>query len=214
MTIRKTQKSSKLLSKREEISNKLRQPKIFVPLIIIIIFGILYYFKGLFIVAIVNGNPISRISLIRELERRDGKQVLSSLVAQELILQEAKKKNVNVDKKEIDDETKKAEAGLAKQGQNLDQALAIQGLTRKDFIKQLEIEKLVEKIFAKEIQVSDKEVSDYVEQNKTTIPAEMKLEDVRSAVKKQLEQQKLSVKVQPWLQNLQKNAKINYFVNY
>lgn len=192
----------------------LKMPKVFVPIIIIVIFGILFYFKGLLIAAIVNGQPISRIALIQELERKDGKQALSSLVTEILISQEAQKKHIDVSQKELDEEVKKVEDNFKKQGQSLDQYLDIKGLTRKDLINQIRIQKLVEKMLARDIKVTDKEVSDYIEKNKDSVPKDMKPEDVKTSARQQLEQQKLASKAQPWLQNLQKNAKIKYFVNF
>ena len=69
---------------------RISKSKFFIPLVIILIAAILFYFKGLFVVALVNGVPITRIAVINELEKQGGKQTLSSLVNQTLILQEAK----------------------------------------------------------------------------------------------------------------------------
>ena len=201
-------------SNQKASSGKQFEKKILIFLIIIIAGIVLFYFKGLFIAALVNGQPITRISLVQELERKDGKRVLSSLVTQILILQEAQKKQVDVSQKEIDEQVKKVEDSLKKQGQNLDAAVTIQGLTRKDFITQIKLQKLVEKMLAKDVKVTDKEVEDYVEKNKNNIPKDMKPEDAKMSARQQLEQQKLGEKFQPWLQKLQSSAKIQYFVNY
>ena len=42
----------------------------------------------------------------------------------------------------------------------------------------------------------------------------MKEEEIKSEVKQQLEQQKMATESQAWITELNKNAKINYFVNY
>ncbi len=162
----------------------------------------------------VNGQPISRLTVIQELEKRDGKNALDALVNQTLIFQEAKKKNIDVSQKEIDDAAKQIEESLKKQGQNLDAALSAQGLSRKDFENQLKIRKLVEKLLANEIKVTDKEIDDYIRSNKDLIPNDLKPEEVTASARQQLQQQKLSAKSQEWLSNLEKKAKINYFVNY
>lgn len=181
---------------------------------IAVVVGLLYYFKGLFVVALVNGQPITRLDLIQELEKRGGKQMLSSLITQTLIEQEAKKKNIDVSQKEIDEEIKKVEDNLKKQGQNLDSALAFQGLTRYDFIKQIRIQKLAEKMLSKDIKVSDKEISDYIKQNNAGVPKDMTPAEVTASAKQQLQQQKLGSKAQAWLADLQAKAKIQYFVSY
>lgn len=192
----------------------LTKPKLLIPLIIIVLAVVLFFTKGLFIAALVNGQPVSRIEIVKELEKRDGKNALTAIVNQMLISQEAKKKNIEVDQKEIDEDTKKIEESLKKQGQNLDAALSAQGMTKKDFEAQLRLRKSVEKLLGDSIKVTDKEVNDYIEKNKATMPAEMKEEEIKSGVRQQLEQQKFSVKSQELITKLEKDAKINYFVNY
>jgi len=192
----------------------LRKPKLFVPLILIILGVVAFYAKGLFIAAIVNGQPITRFAVISELEKRSGEQTLSSIITETLILQEAQKRNITVTQKEIDDSIKKIESDLKEQKQSLDQALAFQGMARKDFEYQLRLRKLVEKMLVKEIEPTDKEISDYIEQNKDSLPKDTSEEEIEKTVKEQLKQQKLSTKVQEWLADLQNKASINYFVTY
>lgn len=199
---------------KSSIMDKLRQPKFFVPLIIIILVVLAFFLKGLFVAVLVNGQPILRLTVIQELEKQGGKQTLSSLVNQTLILQEGKKKNVEVNQEEIDVQSKQIEDSFKKQGQNLDTALAVQGMTRQDFLMQLKLRNLVEKLLADSIRVTDKEVADYIEKNKDTFPPDVKEDEIKKGVREQLKQQKLATKSQEWLGNLTKNAKINYFVNY
>lgn len=188
--------------------------KLFIPLIIIVLAIVLFFTKGLFIAALVNGEPISRFTIIQELEKRNGKNALSALVNESLVFQEANKKNVEISQKEIEDSAKQIEDSLKKQGQNLDSALLAQGLTRKDFENQLKLRKIVEKLLANDIKVTDKEVNDYIEKNKATMPTGMKEGEIKTGVRQQLEQQKFSIKSQELIGKLEKNAKINYFVNY
>ena len=202
------------LKKAQKSSNKLRQPKFFIPLAIIILVILAFLLKELFVAALVNGQPILRLTVIDELEKQGGKQTLSSLVNQALILQEAKKKNIEVSQKEIDTAAKQIEESLKQQGQNLDTALTMQGLTRQDFLMQLRLRGLVEKLLAGQIKVTDREVSDYIEKNKDTLPTNLKEGEIKKGVKEQLKQQKLSTASQSWLAELNKNAKINYFINY
>lgn len=223
MAVKKSQKSKvptslalRGASKSQKLGLKtnLRQPKVFVPLVIVVLLILGFLLKGLFVAALVNGQPILRLSVIEELEKQGGKQTLASLVNQTLILQEARRKNVEVAQKEIDAEAKKIEEDLKKQGQNLDTALLMQGLTRKDFLMQLKLRSLVEKLLADQIEVMDKEVADYIEKNKETLPTNLKEDEINKGVRNQLKQQKLATKSQEWLANLTKNAQINYLVNY
>ena len=201
-------------SEQTSFFSRFKSKKFLIFLLLIIIGGVLFYFKGLFVVATVNGQPVTRIGLIQELEKRNGKQMLSSLVTQILIQQEAQKQNISVTQEEIDNEVKRVEDGLKKQQQSLDAALSLQGLTKEDFMAQIKLQKLVEKILAKDIKVTDRELSDYIEKNKDSIPADLKPEEVTTSARQQLQQQKLGAKAQPWIQELQSRAKIQYFVTY
>ena len=51
----------------------------------------LFYFKGTFVAATVNGSPISRLSVVSQLEKEGGKNVLDSLITEKLIESEVKK---------------------------------------------------------------------------------------------------------------------------
>lgn len=181
---------------------------------IVVVVGILYLLKGFFVVATVNDQPILRLSLIQELENQSGKRTLDSLIIKSLILQETKKQNITVDKKEIDEEIIKAESSLAKQGQTLDSVLAMQGLTKEGLVEQIRFEKLIQKLVGKDVQVTDKEVDEYLEQNKDTLVESSDAAQLKEVAKEQLKRQKVSEKFQSWLADLQKKAKINYFVQF
>ena len=186
-----------------------------IAVLALIILGILLYvFKGFFVAASVNGQPITRIELIRELEKKSGKQTLDSLVTKNLILQEMRKKNITVTDAEVNAEMKKIEDALSKQGRTLSDALSQQGLTQQDLKEQLKIQKMIEKLFVKDVAVTDKEIDTYIEQNKDSLPQGQDEKTLRASVLAQLKQQKLTAKFQTWLQEIQKNAKIQYFVTF
>lgn len=188
--------------------------KMSIALIIIIVIGLLFYFKDLFVAATVNGQPIARISIVRALEKQYGKQVLESEITKALILQEASKEKVSVSSSEIDTEIKNIEKNLESQGQKLDSVLALRGMSRNELIEQIKIQKMLEKMVGKNINVTDAEVNDYMDKNKVSIPEGTNTESFKTNIKNQIKQQKLSDEYQAWIANLQKNAKINKFINY
>lgn len=190
-----------------------RNKFIIIPLGILAIAGVLYYFRSLFVVVIVNGQPIDRITFTKELEKAAGSQILNQLVTKTLILQEAKKQNVTVGEDQVDAELKKIEDQLAAQGQKLDEALSAQRLTRKDLAEQIRVQKLVEKMLSKETEVTDKEVEDFLAQNPDATKQSGGSEEDKKRIKEQLRQQKFQQKFQSWLSELQQKAKILYFVN-
>lgn len=175
---------------------------------------LLYVFRSWFVVAIVNGQPISRMAFTKELEKQAGKQTLNSLVTKTLIQQEAKKQKVSVSKEEVDAEIKKIESNIKQQGKTLDEALRAQGLSKEDLIEQITIQKLIEKLLGKETQVSDQEVNKYIQQNSAQFQEGSDTPEFRDGIKQQLQQQKLSEKFQTWLADLQKKTKTTYFIQY
>ena len=174
----------------------------------------LYFFRGLFVAAVVNGQPISRLAIVKEAEKQSGKQSLNNLVRNTIIEQEARKQNVTVSEKEIDDEVKKVEESLTKQGQKLDQVLSLQGMTREDLRKLIRLDKLVGKMVGKDIKVTDKEVDEYIEKNQELLPQEQDENKLKETVREQIKQQKLNEQVRTWLSDLQNKAKVLYFVQY
>jgi len=195
------------------LSLKVSRKFVLIGLVAVGLAVLLYTYRSLFIAATVNGQPISRLVLVQELEKQGGKQTLSTLVTKTLIGQEAAKKNITVSQKKVDEEMKKIEASLAQQGQTLDQVLQMQGMTKQSLTDQIRTQKMVEGLVGK-VSVSDKEIDAYIKANEASIPEGGTAGDVRKSVKTQLEQQKVNEKAQAMLQNLQKNAKINYFVSY
>jgi foldase protein PrsA len=130
-----------------------------------------------------------------------------------LIEQEAKKENVTVSDKEVNDEITTLQDNLKKQGQTLDDVLATQGMTQDDLKGLIRLNKLVQKMVGKNIKVSDQEITDYINKNKASLPNTDQA-TLRSQVKSQLVQQKTNEAIQSWLANLQSKANITYFVQY
>ncbi len=182
--------------------------------VILLVGAALYYFRGLFVAAVVNGQPISRLEVVRQTEQQSGKQTLDTLVRNALIEQKAKQQNVTVSDQEINDEIKKLNDNLSKQGQNLDQVLQAQGMTQDDLKKLIRLDKLVSKMVGKDVKVTDEEVNAYIEQNKDALPQETNEDELKKQVTEQLKQQKTNEKVRTWLADLQKEANVLYFVQY
>lgn len=201
-------------SRREQAGFRLKRAYIIWSLAIILIIVLIYFLRSLIIAATVNGQPILRLAVVGELERQGGRQALSALVTKILIMQEAKKRNITVSQAEVDVELKRIESNIKQQGQTLDQALALQGMTKENLIERIRLQKMIEKIVGKDISVSDKEVADYIEKNKDAFPQEEDQKKLAAQVKDQLRQQKLNDKITAWIDSLRKNAKITSFVPY
>lgn len=183
-------------------------------LVVVALLAILFYFKSLFIAATVNGTPITRLAVIQRLEKTAGKQTLGSLITKELLLQEASKRKITISDQEVNKEISKIQANIKKQGGTLEQALTAQGMSQSDLRDQVKLQKILEKMFADQLKVTEKEIDQFIEANKNNIPQATDPAVIRESVKQQLQQNKLGPKVQELINNLKKSAQINYFVNY
>lgn len=192
---------------------KVKRAYLISAVVIVVLLALAFFFRSLFVVAIVNGQPITRLAYINELEQTAGKQAMNSLVTKTLIQQEAKKNNVSVSNSEVDAQIKTIQDNLAKQGQQLDSVLALQGMTMPALREQIYLQKLVEKMVGKNITVSDKEISDYIDKNKDSLPQTASQADLKKQVHDQIYQQKLNDKVQTWIQGLQQKAKVSYLIS-
>lgn len=183
-------------------------------LVVILVAIAVYFGKNLLIAATVNGQPVSRLSVIKDLEKQSGKVVLDSIVTRMLVFQEAAKKNIKASEKDIDSEIAKIKKQFKDQGQDLDALLSTQGLSQTKFREEVRIQILVTKILADKAKVTDKEFSDFLDKNKALVENEKDQKVAKANLKTQMEQQKLAQKYQEWIVGIKKSAKITTFVNY
>jgi foldase protein PrsA len=139
---------------------------------------------------------------------------MNTLVRNLLIEQEANKQHITVSDKEVDDEIKKIQDNLSKQGQKIDQVLKAQKMTTQDLRRLVRLDKLVGKMVGKDIKVSDKEVNDYIAKNKDVLPQNANKDQLKKQVADQIKTQKTNEKVRTWLSDMQSKAHIQYFVTY
>jgi hypothetical protein len=187
-----------------------------VPVIIVLLAALAYVGLQQLIIASVNGVPVSRLTLIKEMESQGGAQVLESLITKELILQAAKKQSITVSDEEIEEELNKLREQLSSSGQNFDEILAMQGLTMERVNEELRLQKIIEKATIGDLTISDEEVDSYIEQNKSFMPEDQDTADAafRDSIREQLKQQKLSTSMQEWIGKLQSEADIKYFGSF
>jgi len=195
-------------------TNFLKNKKVLYPAIIILIAILLALTKSLFVAAIVNGTPISRLAVVRQLEKQGGTEALNTFIERTLIFGEAKKQGVSVSKEVIDSQLTSIEELLKGQGLTLDEALEARGQTRSELTEQIRIQKTVEAILFQKINVSEEEIAAYFEENRELLDEGATLEDVKEDIRNQLSQQKLNAEYQNWIGELKAKAKIFYFVNF
>ncbi len=181
--------------------------------IILIVLAILFAIKGLFIAAMVNGSPISRLSVIQELERGSGKAALESLIIEKLINNEASKKGIVITDDQVNVEVANAEAQIKSQGGTLVEALTSQGMSLDTLKKQIAIQKKLESLLADKIQVSEADITKYITDNKVEIPKGEET-NYNNQIAQEIRQQKLSAESKALVDSLKAANTIRYFVSY
>ncbi|MEP7162708.1 MAG: SurA N-terminal domain-containing protein [Candidatus Moraniibacteriota bacterium] len=214
VTEKPIEKTTEVKTKPAAFHIKVSKKAIFVLIAIVILVGLAMNFKKYFIAASVNGHPISRLAVIQELEKRSGEQVVNSLITKRLIQDEAAKRKIVESQADVDQEIKKVEDSIGKQGNTLEEALSQQGMTLPDFREQIMIQKLIEKILGDKLAISDDEVTKYIADNKIPAPKDVKEEDFRNQIKDQLKNQKLNTEANKWVTDAKAKATIEYLVDY
>ncbi len=185
----------KLYKKLSKAAENFKKDKRVVKIaVLFIIIAALYLGRSLLFAAWVGNRPISRLSLIKELEKQGGKSVLDALIEKSLISQEAAKSRVNISNDAINLEIVNIEELVKKQGTSLEDALAARGQTKKDLFEQIKLQKTIEQILKDKIVLSD--------------------EELKVGNKDEIIQSKLQKEYGKWITELKEKAKILYFVKY
>lgn len=188
---------------------KIKRSYMIILLAVLVVIALIYLLRSFFVVALVNGEPITRLQVIDELETQGGKQITESLITESLIRQQAREKGIQATQDELNKEIASLEELYKQQGQELSQVLEMRGMTREDLVSQIELKIFLDKLVGT-AEVTDEEVQQFIDENNEAYGGTLTPEDVRA----QLEEQKKSEKSQQFITDLQKNAKIQYFVNY
>lgn len=199
------------------VNLKFKKPKplvIAIGVAVILIIVALIFAKGIFVAATVNGSPISRLSVIGELEKQGGKKVLETIIETKLIETELNKKEISVSKDDVDVEIENIKTQVASQGGTFETALAQQGLTEEKLREQITIQRKLEKLLADKVAVSEAEIDAYIKDSKANPPKDVKIEDFKKQISEQIKKQKFQSEAQKWVSDLTASAKIKYYVKY
>lgn len=199
--------------KTDKKSIKISLKTMVVFLVIIAVGALVYVGKGWFIVATVDGSPISRLSVIGKLEKASGKVLLNNLITEKLIQNEARARGIVVGDEEINNEIKKVENQVIVQGSTLEAALAAQGMDIRDLRDRITLQKDLEKLLADKTNVTDAEVEQYIKDNSVSVPKGQEAA-ISAQVRDALVNQKLTKEADVLIAALKEQAKIQYFVNY
>lgn len=170
-----------------------------------------YAYNRYYSIASVNGDSISRLAYYQALDRQYGKQTLDNMVTEILINQEAAKANLIIPQEKIDAEIAGIESNLESQGQKLDDALLVEGMTRQDLVNQIVTKLKVEALGSSEAEVTQEQIDEFIEQNKDFLPEDLDEAGLEDLAREQLESQSGSQNIQAWLDSVKASAQITYY---
>ena len=182
-------------------------------IIVMIAFLAGFFVKNNLISAMVNGKPIWKKELVKEMETYYGESVLSSIIEVELIKQEAEKRGIKATEEEVSNQIKMIEDSMKSQGQDLQQALKESGMTIEDLRENYKMNILIEKLLADKITVTDEDIQKYIEENKDSFPEGTDMEQIKSLVEEGLKQEKMSTEYQSFINGLREKADIEILLN-
>ncbi|MDO8498482.1 MAG: SurA N-terminal domain-containing protein [bacterium] len=165
--------------------------------------------KSLFLAATVNGSPITNYELLTRMNQQYRDKMLTQMVNEKIIMEEAKKKGVTVSDAELNNKVSEVEKKVGG-AQALDSLLTQQGETRVSLISQLKVELIAEKLYDKDATVSAEEVNQFIEANKDQLQATDSAGQQKEATDA-LKQQKLGKVFSDKFQQLKSQAKIQIF---
>lgn len=188
--------------------------QILILLVVVGIGALGYKYRGEIIVATVNGKPVTRYELVKELEKQGATQALDSIIIQKLIAEKAMEKNIEISNETIASEIKTIKESLTAQGMELDQALQAQGMTMESLVMQIKLQKELEKLVEGTVAVTDEQVNQYVIDNVAAFAEGMSEDAKKVQAKEDLTKQQLSAGIYTYVDSLKTDAKINYLKKY
>ena len=174
--------------------------------LLVILVGFFLVKKGYVVAAVVNGKPIFRWELNKQLATRFGQQTLESMITERLITGAAQKEGVITSQADVDAKVVSITQTLGPDV-NLEELLQYQGMTKEDFENQIRLQLTVEKVLGKCVTVEESEIDTFIQGNRETMTATDEA-SLRSEARNTLLSQKTSEKMQPWLMELRDKAKI------
>ena len=181
----------------------------YLAILILGILALFFYNKSWFVAATVNGQPITAIELNQKLRQNFKTQTLNQMINEKIIEQEASKQGVAVSVDELNGKIAELEQSYGGK-EAFDMLLSQQGVTRDEFLKQLRLQLVLEKIYSKEIQPTEDEVKKFLDENQS-LPEATDEAKFRQLAENQLKQQKLSDTVSLKFQELRSQANIQIF---
>ncbi len=205
---------SKLRSYAHKFSPLWTKIKPFTPFILIALasFIIGFSFKKFIPVAVINGNTVSRNEFTKLLVKRAGKTVMQEIIITDIVKDEAKSRHIEIDKKEVDAQMKIIERDLKEQNYTLDLYLTQQGISEKEFKKQIEYQLIIKHMFEPTTKVTEKEIQQFYKDNGIVVGKNAILRSQRVAIRQAITQLKMRDSYNKWLYEQLKTADVTQLI--
>lgn len=187
---------------------------LYAVVIVLALMGLLFAASKFWVIAWVDNKPITKFELYALLDKRDEGKTSEELIVQKLLRSEGQKQRAIVSSDELEAEIKKVE--VAQGGaEQLDQILQVNRTSREDFRKLVELQLIKQKLFGKDINITDEDVTKYLDQNKDSLPPDIlknpessEAAKLRESAKEQLKQMKINENFNKWLEEALKSSRV------
>lgn len=218
--VRPKKEAESLEQESHSVSSKISSPRSFLKsyrpnkkaYLIIFVIGLLilsYYKKSWFVVATVNGSPITNYELLSRMDKQYHQQILTQMINEKLLLGEAQKNGVTIGESDVNQKISQIETSVGG-AQVLDGLLSQQGQTRVGLRDQVKLQLTIEKMYEKDASVSSQEVADFISKNKDQLQSSDSAEQSKEATDI-IKQQKISKIFGDKFQQLKTQANIKTF---
>lgn len=215
-----TKKRTSVLDNFSHLGNVLKGKKrivsnsrlILLGFLVILIFLLGYRFKGLIMVATVNGQPIYSWQFAKKLYQQQGPAVLDNLVLETLLKQTARESQITITEQDLEAEINRfqEEIGGAKA---LTAMIAQQGLNQESFRDGIRLQLIIEKLLEKEVTITDQQIDAFIKQYELQMEATTEA-DLREEAREILRSQEMSEAYTNLFPELKEKANIDQFLKF
>lgn len=202
-------KIEKILKKKIELSKLLKYLSTFIAIMILVVL----YKRGIVAPIFVNGEPITFSEIAKVISTDRDTNYLDQLIAEKIILFEARKRNIEVKKEEVEAELYKIEKEAIESGVTLVQLLRERDTTLEEFEKNTKTRLMLYKILSDDIEITEWEIEDYIRQNQHLFK-EGEEGLVREEVIRILLDKKVSEMYETWIREAKASSEVKYLIDY
>lgn len=181
-------------------------------IISLFVLGTMYY-QGIVSPLYINGEPITLREIVRVWRKTDKNEAFNRLVAQKIILYEAKKRSITVPAYKVNEEMTKISQDLALQGRTVGDLLIDREITFDEFRTNVTTTLLIYELLGKNAVITDKDIDDYLKSHDLYFEGTDK-DAVEENVKHYLLNDATSKEYESWIREAKASSKVRYIINY